>query len=337
MMDTQTKAHMVFCFLNPLSCDGYSLKKWPAIERIFRELSIDCKLIAFEGDLRIAVERVLSECKDPRHTTFAGVGGDGTHCAIINGMMNFKNSNPSIELPFYSIIPLGTGNNIAKSFRLSRDDGFFSSELRRTIAGTIYGAEFKIDIGRMNGTYFLDAFTTGIDAHILTGRNRDRSFLAKIPLLNKILRGYPLYVINTIKSLGRCKHLECKVEVDGKIFYEGGLFNVIVNNTRIYAGEFDPTDNAIANDGLLDLALHTGRRDYVFSYLLSYRRLPRKIRRILTRHNQKPPHIKFKNAVISFKKNILAQIDGEEIKAFDKYELEIFPQAISLKIPVEPA
>ncbi len=329
--------HKVFCFLNPLSCDGLSVRKWPAIERIFEELSIDCELVSFEGDLRIATERVLKGLKSPGNATFAGVGGDGTHCAIINGMMNFKSANPHAELPFYSVIPLGTGNNIAKSFRLSRGDGFFSSELRRTVAGTVHGAEFKVDLGRMNGTCFLDAFTAGVDAHILAGRNRDRGRLGGIPLVGPLFRGYPLYVLNVLKSLGRCKHLECRVETDGNLFYEGGLFNVIFNNTRIYAGEFDPTYHAMANDGFLDMALHTGRRDYVLSYLFSYRQIPRKIRRILRRSRKTVPNAKIKSAVVSFSKKIPGQLDGEEIEPSDKYTIEILPRAITLKIPVEPA
>ncbi|HPN85204.1 MAG TPA: diacylglycerol kinase family protein [Victivallales bacterium] len=331
------KGHKVFCFLNPLSCEGYSLKKWPVIEGIFKELSIRHELISCKGDLKTEVERVLREIKPDDPVTFAGLGGDGTHCAIINAMLKFKDSNPSRKLPFYSIIPFGTGNNIAKSFRLSRGDSFFCSELRRSIAGTVYGAEFKVDVGRVNGIYFLDAFTVGIDAHILTGRNRDRSLLARIPVLNSIFRGYPLYVFNTIKSFRICKPLECKVELGGNIFYEGGLFNAIANNTRIYAGEFDPTDNAIANDGLLDLALHSGRKDYIWSYLLSYRRIPRRIRRILMKWMGEKLNSKFSSAKISFQKKIPAQIDGEEIEASDNYIVEVFPQAISLKIPVEPA
>ncbi len=329
--------HKVFCFLNPLSCGGYSQKKWPTIERIFKELSINCELVSFKGDISKETLRVLGRCDDPRNTTFAGVGGDGTHCAIINGMMEYKKLNESAELPFYSIIPLGTGNNIAKSFLLSRNEGFFSSELRRTIAGTVYGAVFKVDLGKVNGKYFLDAFTTGIDAHILTGRNRDSLSLLKYPILNKILMGYPLYFLNTVKSFGKCRHLDCKVEADGKIFHDGGLFNVIVNNTRIYAGELDPTDNAMANDGFLDLAIYTGRRDYLKSYLLGYRGISRKLRDCFLIKKKMSHHIKIEKAEIKFEKKVVAQIDGEEMEASDAYEISVIPEAISMKIPVEPA
>lgn len=327
----------VFCLLNPLSCDGLSVKKWKTIKRIFDELEIDCELISFEGDLSDATIKLLRENKNLNKITLAGIGGDGTHCAIINGMMKFKNSSPDSILPYYSIIPLGTGNNIAKSFRLSRRQGLFSCELRRTILGTVYGAEFSVDIASVNGIYFLDAFTVGVDAHILAGRNTDKGKISKIPIIGTLFKGYPIYVLNVLKSLKKCKHLDCKVEADGKIFYEGHLFNVIFNNTRIYAGEFDPTDNAIANDGFLDMAVHTGRRNYLFSYLSSYRHLPRSFRNFAKKIQTQALHLKIQKATVSFSKKIPAQVDGELISPSEKYSVEIIPRAITLKIPVEPA
>ncbi len=326
----------VVCILNPQSCDGDSLRRWPEIERYFRELRIDFELVSQDGDLSETVFEILSR-RNQEELLIAGVGGDGTHCALINGMLRFKERNPGAVLPPYSVIPFGTGNNIAKSFGLNPKDGLLSSHLRRAAFGTVYGAEYRIDVGRLaGGRYFLDGFAVGVDAHILAGRNRDKDSFRK-SLLFGLIRGYPVYFWNVLKSLGKCSPLRGEIEVDGEKFYSGDLFNIIVNNTRIYAGEFDLTDDAFANDGLLDVLVFTGKRDYIWRYFLSHRYLPRKVRRFssLTKEGFICRR-KGKVFNIKLEKPIPALIDGESLSPGNEFTIETFPNAITLRVPVEP-
>lgn len=326
----------VICILNPLSGDGASYKKWPDVERIFKELNIQYELILHRGDLSEKIQELLELYKTDS-VTFAGIGGDGTHHALINGIMRFQEKNTDAHIPDYAIIPLGTGNNIAKSFGMGSLENLMFNDLRRAVIATVYGADFKLDVGKIGLSYFIDAFTAGIDAQILAGRNRDKSTMEENEFLYNLLKGYPLYIFNTLKSFNSCKPIHGEIEVDGEKWYSGELFNVIINNTRIYAGEFDLTDSALANDGMLDLLLFTGHADYLQRYLLSHRYLPRKIRSLASANQKFIRQIKGKRFSIRLGKITPAQLDGEEIPASNEFILEVIPEALTIKVPVEPA
>lgn len=325
---------IIFIF-NPLSGDGAAGRKWPEIESALGKLKIEYELAKTEGDL---VEKTMDllESGIDSDTVLAGVGGDGTHCAVINGLMKFRQFHPDKHIPPYSFIPLGTANNMAKSFNIGivGKSGYYA--LRRTLLGCIYGADFNIDVARLGDIFFMDAFTAGVDAHILAGRNRDRTCFSRNTLLRSILKGYSIYLLNVFKSLSKCVPLDCDVDVDGVRTYSGSLFNIVINNTRIYAGEFDLTDSAIANDGLLDMLIFTGRRDYFRRYLLGNRIMPRPIISMAHRNTDVIQHRKGRSFNIRFREPIKAQVDGEIVEMREEYQIETLPSALTIKIPVEP-
>ncbi len=326
----------VICFLNPLSCDGRSVGRWKEVEKIFGELNINHELILHRGDL---TERILDVLKAgvPDPTCIVGVGGDGTHNALINGIMKFKEANPGAYIPSYSIIPFGTGNNIAKSFNMSPMENLLFNEIRRAVISTVWGADYRLDLGKIGDRYFVDGFACGIDAGILKGRCRDKAFLQKFPVISWMTRGYLVYLFNVIKNLFGYKSVRGEIEVDGTGRYSGKILNIIINNTRIYAGEFDLTDTAYANDGKLDILISKGFPNYLKRYLLSHRHFPRKIRKLGSFGENSVYHIKGKVFRINLDKPVPAQVDGEQIPDSKEFTIETLPSAITLKIPVEPA
>ncbi|HCE42785.1 MAG TPA: hypothetical protein DET40_04495 [Lentisphaeria bacterium] len=326
----------VICFLNPLSCDGKSVERWKEVEVIFKELDIHYELVSHAGDLSVKVRDIL-KAGVPDPTTFVGVGGDGTHNALINGMMKYKESSPDAYLPSYAIIPFGTGNNIAKSFSMSPMENLIFSDIRRAVISTVWGADYRLDLGRIGSRYFADGFACGIDANILKGRDKDKYFLKKIPFLFWMVKGYLIYLYNVMKNIFGYGSVNGEIEVDGEKRYSGKILNIIINNTRIYAGEFDLTDTAYANDGKLDILISNGLANYLRRYLLSHRHFPRKIRRLGSYGEDSVYHIKGKVFNMKFDKPVPAQVDGEQIADAGEFTIETFPSAITLKIPVEPA
>ncbi len=326
----------VICFLNPLSCDGTAVERWKEVEGIFRELDIAYELVSFEGDLSVKVQEVL-KAGVPDPTTIVGVGGDGTHNALINGIMKFREANPGAYIPSYAIIPFGTGNNIAKSFSMSPMENLIFNEIRRAVISTVWGADYRLDLGRIGDRYFADGFACGIDAGILKGRDRDKSFYRRIPVLSWMARGYLIYIWNVFKNLLGYRAVKGEIEIDGEKKYSGDVLNIIINNTRIYAGEFDLTDTAYANDGKLDILISKGFGNYLRRYLLSHRHFPRKIRRMGSYGEDSVYHIKGKTFKIRLAAPVPAQVDGEQIPDAGEFTVETFPAAITLKIPVEPA
>lgn len=324
----------IFCILNPLSGDGACLEMWPVMEGFLQREEVEYDLIREEGDLTKKVEELLGQLKtaeDINDIVIAGLGGDGTHHALINGIMAFHEKHPDEKIPAYAIIPFGTGNNIAKSFGLDPAFGNFKASIELAVKTAVQGKNHQVDLGKIDGRWFLDAFTVGIDAHILAGRNRDREAFTKNSLAYRLFKGYPLYVTNTFKSLWQCHPVHADIVVDGKSWYSGSFFNLVINNTAIYAGELDLTDSAPADDGLLDAVVFSGSLDYLRRYLLAHRYLPKQVRTLSSRAKRNMAHIRGKTFEIALEKPILSQIDGEELPAGDSFKVETFPGILTIK------
>jgi len=276
------------------------------------------------------------KANDPcRYDAVCGVGGDGTHSQIINALMLFKQSGPEKKLPPYALIPCGTGNDIAKSFGMTAREDFFVDDLRRAVAAIRYGADYYLDLGRMNGLYFVDAMTIGLDSHILREHNRRKEEIAKYPFLRRILRGNVLYTWCLGMRFWRHSSIEAEIKVDGRPWYNGKIVNLVVNNTRVYGGEFVICPESFANDGLLDVVVFAGHYDYLARYLLSFRTNPREIRKMGERLVRESAYAQGSRVEISLLRSEAAQYDGEVLPPCEKFVMEVVPRALRIKLPVE--
>src|SRR5690606_28282633 len=81
------------------------------------------------------------------------VGGDGTLHEVVNGAVAAE------PVPTVGILPCGTGNDFARSFRLPREP----EEALRACTG---GTTALIDLGRLNGRLFINVAGFGFDAAV---------------------------------------------------------------------------------------------------------------------------------------------------------------------------
>lgn len=315
------------------------MSRWPQMLEMFRTFKIDPELLSGkEASIDVQVRKRLESGGAGEFDAIAGIGGDGTQSAVINGLMAYRKSHPDCVLPPLGFIPMGTGNDIAKSFGLILRDEFFVSDLRRAVSTIVHGADYRLDLGSFNGRYFADAFTVGVDSRTLRRRNERKAQMQKIPLLGWLTRGPVLYVAMWLGlfRFWRKPTLNVDIRVDGSTWYSGPMLNLVVNNTRIYAGEFDFCTDGYGNDGMLDIVLFTGHFDYLSRYLLSLRHHPRAIRQMATRLGHASSHTQGKNVTMILSKPEPAQVDGEEIPSGDRFDITVVPQAIHIKTPAEP-
>ncbi len=327
----------VLCVLNPSSAGGAALERWPQVASLIESFGSQYELLAEKSPIDQQLLDRLNSCAPSEFCAVAGIGGDGTHSALINALMRFKAEFPDFVVPPYVLLPMGTGNDIAKSFGLTARENFFVSDLRRSVASIFYGADFSIDLGQFGDSYFVDAFTIGLDPQILRERNLAKGLMSRIPILKWFTRGYPIYAWSTGKSFLRHQPMQATVEVDGKPWYSGLALNIVINNTRIYGGEFDFCHDAYANDGLLDVAVFTGHRDYFAKYVLAIRHNPQGIKRLTKKINRSSTHTQGKRIHVALHAEEHAQLDGEELSTSASFKIGIVPSAIHIKIPVEPA
>lgn len=327
----------ILCVLNPTAGSGIALQRWPKIVALLESFQISYELLAAQDvtpDLQVS--RRLEQSGPQNYTAIAGIGGDGTHSAVINGLMRYRAAHAEQVLPPYVLMPMGTGNDMAKSFGLTARDDFFVGDLRRAVAAIRYGADYWLDLGCLDGVYFVNALTVGLDSHILREHNRHKQEVAHVPVMRRLLKGNLLYTWCVGMRFWRQKPLNAEIMIDGRPWYAGPIINLVINNTRNYGGEFVICPDAYANDGLLDVVVFTGHTDYLAKYFLAFRNQPRQIQKLAERLNKVSAYARGQRIEVHLSRPEAAQYDGEEWLASDRFQVRVVPHALHLKIPAEP-
>ena len=156
----------------------------------------------------------------------AVVGGDGLIHEAANGLVGTESS--------LAIVPLGTGNDIARYLGIPTDvDGACRVLLQ--------GQEKIIDSIKIGEERYIGVGGTGIDAEVTALANRTRKFPA-------------VYIYCVFRTLFAYKAKEVHIQYDeGE--YRGRITLVAAGNTSSYGNGMFITPNAVADDGLLDVCL----------------------------------------------------------------------------------
>lgn len=160
------------------------------------------------------------------------VGGDGSVHEVVNGLLASGRRVP------LGIVAAGSGNDFAwNTLHLPRDP---AQALERAFAGTLV----DVDAGLVNGRYFANAFSLGLDADIAVAAHR----LRRWPLMS----GQRLYYTASLKQLlfgyQRCPHLAFKL--DECAWVEMSRYVLFaVNNGPTYGGGFRINPTADHTDG----------------------------------------------------------------------------------------
>src|SRR5215207_7431223 len=82
-------------------------------------------------------------------------GGDGTINEVVNGLYEWSGGRPdgACPLPRLGIVPMGTANDLAGGL------GIASGDPEGALAIAVAGMEYVVDVGRVNGRYFLNVST----------------------------------------------------------------------------------------------------------------------------------------------------------------------------------
>ena len=328
----------VLCVLNPGAAGGLAVKRWPEIADLLHRQGAAFDLLSSQNDLSL-IQQVHDHLKAAGpgfYDVVAGIGGDGTHAEIINGLMRYRAAAPAAPLPRYAFIPMGTGNDIAKSLGVRLQDDYSARDLRRAVSTIVHGADYCLDLGVINGRYFADALTVGLDSRILIERNSRKRAIENIPFLKYLARGRFLYTLALGSRFFQNAPTEGEIIVDGKPWYKGHLINVVVNNTRIYAGDFDFSTNAYPDDGLLDVVLFNAHVDYLTRYLLAIRHNPDKIRDLSADLHRRAMHVQGREIEIRMAHPESAQVDGEVLPADSVFKIHVAHRVLPIKTPAEP-
>lgn len=229
--------------VNPASGQGRGARLLPAVRAAFAAVGVrddDVRLSAAPGDeLNVATRAMDEGC-----TTLVAVGGDGTWSNVANAILR---RGADCRL---AIVSAGSGNDFVKS--LGRDVP--ASDLPRTARLAVDGPDTRIDVGRVEEWYFVNAMGFGFDAAVL-----DDAARLTWP------RGRLVYFYSALRQLFGYQGID--VSTNGGA-HERYLMYVVANG-RHFGGAFPIAPSASVSDGMLDIVaigdLPPGRRLPLFA------------------------------------------------------------------------
>jgi diacylglycerol kinase family enzyme len=268
------------------------------------------------------VARIGAVCAARRPELVVAAGGDGT----LRDVAEVLRAVAPGAAPALGILPLGTANNVARSLGLASFRQHGAPAVGAAVAALLAGAEQRLDLGEVDGRCFVGSFAVGMDADILVARNRWRRRFD----LGRRIGGYPLYLTSCAVNLARCRAVAATVELDGQPA-RAPLYNLLVANTALYAGEFrfDGADHSA--DGRLDVHLFGSAGAYVSGFAAAWRRHLAERRGAAV---EPPPGLqRIAHATIELAAPCASQLDGEEHSRAARFEVRVLPSALRVRVP----
>jgi len=133
-------------------------------------------------------------------------------------------------------IPFGTGNDFVKMF-----EGLAANDLAGAAARLARRTTRTVDVGRVNGRYFVNVVGMGLDAQVTIESE-------KVPVLS----GFAVYLAGTVRALAAYKPGPMTVRFDDQQITDTALF-LNIGNGRSHGGAFKLTPDARNDDGKLDI------------------------------------------------------------------------------------
>ena len=252
---------------------------------------------SFKGETKTLAREAVLDKTD----LIVACGGDGTINEIINEIKERKFK--------IAIVPIGSGNGIARHFNIPLD-------ISKSLDLILRHNYTYVDMGKVNESLFLGNVAFGIGADFIKNYHI---------IKNKGLVGYFLAFIKTIFSI---KEKQFIIDIDGERIISTPLI-LIVSNTNQQGYNFTVTPKAKTDDGLLDMFIVENRSYFkniinVFKIVLGLNFYP-----------SKNIYKKIENLNITPQKPIKnIQIDGENLNVNDGiYKIKSVKKTLRLITP----
>jgi len=299
--------------VNPSSANGRTGKRWTEIERGLRSVLGDFTTLITKRPGR-AVDLTSRAIHDGCEL-IVSVGGDGTHCEVVNGFFNGNLPiNPGATM---AIFPHGTGSDLARGMNVRTRE-----QALRMLAARRVG---KIDLGRVTLTlphggtqvrYFLNIADFGIGGAVAERVNGQ----------TKRLGPFLTFLSAVLRTLVTFRNPTVALQIDGEMLNVRTI-NVIIANGQYYGGGIHVAREAKMDDGtfevyvLGDIRLLTALRYLHTFYSGTYVRYPHLVRRF-----------KATRIVAQSDERVLLNLDGEQPGQLPA-AIELLPGALQFVLP----
>ena len=227
---------------------------------------------------------IASRFKNEENTIVYSVGGDGTLNEVVNGIAEGKCK--------LGIIPTGSGNDFYRTLKEAQTENV------------------RLDLGKVNGRYFINIASVGMDAETCNNANKIKSKI-------KLQSSYYLALIHTFLTF-KSKSLKLKID---KNVYAGDYIIAAICNGKYYGGGFKIAPVASFDDNQFDI--------YLVSKAGKLKLIKILLALLKSEHEKYNEVRKYtgKNITITSENNLIVNIDGE-ITISKNIEIEMIEDAL---------
>jgi diacylglycerol kinase family enzyme len=325
---------------NPTAQSGRAQKRIDEALQILKEAGLAADFVATlpEGRTIAAVQAALAA---DSYRTVIAMGGDGTFREVAAGLY----TSARREDVALGMLPTGTANDQARSFGLQHGE----DALERNIDVIRAGHETRLDVGiyragdaKAPAAYFFDSCGWGLSARVLAQRNKDRAAVESLGPLKELYRDQAVYAGAFLKKFLESYVIDDKFRVvgslDGQPIELDGLTDLIVKNTRVYAGAWVLDETAQHDDGIFELVPFVGKLDWTSKAIRDLEIVPLNedlLEEIGLEHSKT---LRASTMELTFVEHeggapLATQLDGEEWPAAHRVHIEVARQGIRLIVP----
>lgn len=169
--------------------------------------------------------------------TVVALGGDGVIHEVVQGLMDIeKGARPQL-----GVVPMGSGNDYARTLGMKRND------CQAAWAQLVRGASRPCEVGCVNGHYFMQTLSFGLDAAIALDTMDKRA-------AGTSQKGEELFVRSALRILSKAKAgYPVRASFDGEKAIDLSTIIFAVQVGPSYGGGFKICPDATPQDGLLDV------------------------------------------------------------------------------------
>lgn len=228
--------------------------------------------------------QIANRFKNEENTIVYSVGGDGTLNEVVNGIAEGKCK--------LGIIPTGSGNDFYRTLKEAQTENV------------------RLDLGKVNGRYFINIASVGMDAETCNNANKIKSKI-------KLHSSYYLALIHTFLTF-KSKSLKLKID---KNVYAGDYIIAAICNGKYYGGGFKIAPVASFDDNQFDI--------YLVSKAGKLKLIKILLALLKSEHEKYNEVRKYtgKNITITSENNLIVNIDGE-ITISKNIEIEMIEDAL---------
>lgn len=328
---------------NPTAQSGKNAARIERARRQLHQLGIDHDFLPTRsgGQTVGDVQKALS---GGAYACVVAMGGDGTFNEVAKGLLLSRQAVP------LAMLPTGTANDQGKSFGLDSAD----AALERNVGVVVAGHTVPLDAGEITAydelgdelgrDWFFDSCGWGISAKILRMRNEDRRVVGGVPILRELYRDHLVYAGAIARAFLASYVDDYKFEAevvtpDGTRFFEG-LTDLIIKNTRVYAGSWVLDETSSPEDGEMEIVGFHGRQEWIARSIVHLELLPLyepdfeavglKLSRV-----ERASRMSIRLVERPMTPAVESQLDGEEWRWAHRHEIVVHRHALRLVVPAD--